>query len=732
MDIIDKIDTNNLTFEESFSIAQYCSQLLSNGSISDNLTVRTIAIHILNSWNRIPTTTYPIWTDIIEAIGFYPYLMKNEQTMPLNSLSDKIRQQSFLSDYLPSTYLHTDQKKLSEYLLSEKNVIASAPTSFGKSLLIEEIVASKRYKNIVIIQPTLALLDETRSKLKKYIASYKIIVRTSQSPSPEKGNLFLLTAERVMEYENFPHIDLLVIDEFYKLSLRRVDNRADILNNAFLKIVGAFNSKFYLLGPNIDGISQGFSEKYNAVFFKSDFSLVDCNVVDLSTTFDSKQSLRTLENQKLVKLYALLDDLKNEQTLIYCSSPSRARRFAKNYLNHLRESGETAHIQLPLIEWINKYVNENWSLAQELQFGIAIHDGSLQKHICSSIIKYFNEGKLQYIFCTSTIIEGVNTSAKNVILLDGKKGSNNIDFFDYSNIKGRSGRLMEHYIGTIYNFVPVPEKTSIIIDIPFYEQNKNILSDEILINIKKEDVQEQVLERYENLYKIDSKLMEIIKKNGTNVNGQMNIYYALLRDINTSQYSNIAWSQMPNWNQLIYILGLSEQNIFSFDNRHDIVSAKQLAHYVDTYRKSKNINAIISDIYTKNLSKIKKLTGEQKIAQLDKAIEAGFHIYRHWFQFSVPKAFRVIDNLQRYVCEQNGKKAGSYSYFVQQLETDFIQENMSILTEYGIPINTIHQISRYIPTTLEEDSVLDFIRENKEVIYHNLLQYEIDRLNQAL
>ena len=44
MDIIDKIDKNNLTFEESFSAAQYCSQLLSNGSISDNLTVRTIAI----------------------------------------------------------------------------------------------------------------------------------------------------------------------------------------------------------------------------------------------------------------------------------------------------------------------------------------------------------------------------------------------------------------------------------------------------------------------------------------------------------------------------------------------------------------------------------------------------------------------------------------------------------------------------------------------------------------
>ena len=36
-----------------------------------------------------------------------------------------------------------------------------------------------------------------------------------------------------MEYEEFPHIDLLIIDEFYKLSLRRKDERANILNNAF-------------------------------------------------------------------------------------------------------------------------------------------------------------------------------------------------------------------------------------------------------------------------------------------------------------------------------------------------------------------------------------------------------------------------------------------------------------------------------------------------------------------
>lgn len=199
--------------------------------------------------------------------------------------------------------------------------------------MIEELVASQNYRNIVIIQPTLALLDETRIKLKKYNAAYKIIVRTSQPPTDEKGNLFLLTAERVMEYELLPHIDLLVIDEFYKLSLKRVDERADTLNNAFLKIVGKFKSKFYLLGPNIDGITPGFAEKYDAEFYKSNYSLVDCNVIDLSDRFDFSLSSRSLDNKKLPVLYELLDKLENEQTLIYCSTPARARRFAKGILN---------------------------------------------------------------------------------------------------------------------------------------------------------------------------------------------------------------------------------------------------------------------------------------------------------------------------------------------------------------------------------------------------------------
>lgn len=49
--------------------------------------------------------------------------------MEEKSLSDEIRTNSFKSDYLEKTYMHAHQKQLSNLLMQEKNVIASAPTS---------------------------------------------------------------------------------------------------------------------------------------------------------------------------------------------------------------------------------------------------------------------------------------------------------------------------------------------------------------------------------------------------------------------------------------------------------------------------------------------------------------------------------------------------------------------------------------------------------------------------
>jgi hypothetical protein len=721
-DIIKNIkETDDFSYELSFSLALHCAKLLT-GSDTDRAIVYRAVIHILNKWDRIPTPTYPLWSDIIEAIGFYPYITKNADTINITSFADEVRQKSYLSDYLPNIYMHREQKKLSEYLNSDKNVVASTPTSFGKSLLIEELVASHKFKNIVIIQPTLALLDETRLKLKKYDYIYKIIVRTSQDPSDNKGNLFLFTAERVMEYTNFSTINLLIIDEFYKMSLNRVDERADTLNNAFLKIFDSFKPKFYLLGPNIDNITQGFTKKYNAVFYKTDYSLVDCDVKFITT--------EKRESSRRKKLFELLDEQASQQTLIYCSAPTRARELARKYLKYLKDKNVNANTNLPIIEWLDATIPK-WTLTESLSYGIAIHDGSLPKHLGTSIIRYFNERKIRCIFCTSTIIEGVNTSAKNVIIFDGKKGTKEIDYFDFNNIKSRSGRFMEHYLGMVYCFTQEPKKKSIVIDIPFYEQDADVLTSEILVNIQDKDVQPQVRQRYTEINAIEPELLKILKSNGTKIEGQIKIYNRLDRELK-SQYLKIYWNQMPTYEQILYLLQICENNCFSLDKSRGVRSVKQLAVILNKYRFHKNLNVIIQDIYNHSIGKLIYQTEQKEVEHYDRAIETAFHIYRHWLQFTIPKTFRVVDNLQRYVCEKNGYKAGSYSYFVQQLENDFVQKNLSILIEYGIPSETVNKLEHNIPDDLSEDDVIKHIKLYKNKLLDPLMQYERDRLEQCL
>ena len=121
-----------------------------------------IVIYALNNIDKISPESIPIWTDLIESIGFYPYLSKYSTRLAQLSLSEKIRQEHFKSYNIENIFLHDEQKYCLDKILNNTNMIISAHTSFGKSLLIEEVISSNKFNNILIIQPTLALLDETR------------------------------------------------------------------------------------------------------------------------------------------------------------------------------------------------------------------------------------------------------------------------------------------------------------------------------------------------------------------------------------------------------------------------------------------------------------------------------------------------------------------------------------------------------------------------------------------
>ena len=749
MDLFNKIrNISLLDYEEHFQLFQAVSNAINSIDESIQKSGRDYLINLIDVWNQVPTAIKPMWEDLIEAAGFYPYIEKYKMTP--EDFDSRIRQEYHKSKYIVNTVLHRAQKELSDLIFSKRNVIVSAPTSFGKSLLIEEIVASEVYRNIVIIQPTLALLDETRLKLRKYADKYKIIVKTSQEPSVEKGNVFLLTAERVLEYESMPLVDLLIIDEFYKLSKRREDNRANILNIAFLRLTKNPKCNFYLLGPNIDSISDGFVEKYNAVFYKTSYSLVYTESKDKFTEVTTKRGGKVNEED----IFAVLDSL-DDQSLIFCSSPSTARNLAFAYCKHLEAKGGNKDNNIPLIEWIYDNLNVEWSLAHCLSNEIGVHDGSMPKHISTSTIKYFNERKLKYLFCTNTIIEGVNTSAKNVVYYDNKIGKKAVDYFDYSNIRGRAGRLMEHCVGTVINLKKPPKAERMEVDIPAFTQNP--IDDEVLVNIEEEQIKPFNRERYQAFEKLPDGLKEILKRNAVSIHDQLEllpILHSMMVD--PIKRNDIIWSD-PRDKRLYYhlltIFDLVKDKFVDGKENNVLISTKWMASQTVSYCYEKSIQKIIDGLVVYRAKDFLKKAGvsfsesnfsmqsfmenypEQVRKIADESIEQVFKFQKNWLQYKIPKWLNVVDSLQKYVATELGIEAGDYSYIAESIENEFIDPNIRILTEYGVPSSAIRKILIHFGTRLKglsEDQVIATIIRNRALIGLYLTTYENESIDRCL
>ena len=243
---------------------------------------------------------------------------------------------------------------------------------------------------------------------------------------------------------------------------------------------------------------------------------------------------------------------------------------AFSYCAHLCTKGENAIEDLPLVEWISDNLSYRWSLSRCLQYEIAVHDGAMPKHITSSVIQYFNQKKIKYLFCTNTIIEGVNTSAKNVVFYDNKIGSRKIDYFDYSNIKGRAGRMMEHYVGRIINLHKPPKLESTEVDFPFFEQDP--VSSEILVNLEENEIKDinDNLVRYAEFKSKDPELQDILVRNGVTIEGQERILERLFIDLSVPlRREMIIWNRIDAklYDRLSYIFELCWETLSTEEER---------------------------------------------------------------------------------------------------------------------------------------------------------------------
>ena len=413
---------------------------------------------------------------------FYEMLAKHQQDTQI--IEPNI---GTISNYIYDKYLEcVDGRKLHKYQkriydLFEKGktnrYFLSASTSFGKTHLLFDIIQKMDYTNVVLIFPTIALLAEnlervyTEPNLASIKSKYTIHTLSDVDTFGEK-NLFIFTPERFLSYLEkdtnlVKDFHFVFIDEIYKIDN---DYEIDDVQKENERDIAYRLASFYALDPMIDVLLAGpyvnVSNKENDSFNKflqlNNIKFLDYNAIEIVSKDpiaayrkinynDGKLVINSNQRSKKATFITLIQDILavKENTLVYCYSRSQTEEYAKIILTEqILPVQENTELQL-LLDHIGNLYGTEWITYKCLQHGIGLHHGLLPKYIQKETINLFNAGILKVLLCTTTITEGVNTSAKNLIVLNSKKGNKTLKPFDAKNIAGRAGRFMQHYSGRI-------------------------------------------------------------------------------------------------------------------------------------------------------------------------------------------------------------------------------------------------------------------------------------------
>ena len=627
-----------------------------------------------------------IINSLIRDIGLFPYIEEEK----IDSFKDVVAINSFVCPNIRKnkTIFHFPQAKIFYTILSGQSVILSAPTSFGKSLIIDAVISTRLFKNIVIIVPTIALIDETRKRLNSFSNYYKIITHPTQSK--KENNIYILTQERAILDDFIDKVDFFVIDEFYRLSPQNInheDTRCDILNLVFYKLYNKCKH-FYMLGPNIDGLTKKIENSVSYIFFKENFPTV-------GTTIHREKGKPTA--QKIYDIFLC----NKEQTLVYCNSPKAIKELADGLIS-LKPLGSHDQIIYDLCSWIANTYHPDWSLIKYLQHRIGIHHARLPRSLGQLIIDLFNMKKLDILICTSTIIEGVNTSAKNVIIREQKIGNDDLDFFTFNNIAGRAGRMFKHFIGNVFIFSDPPQEQLPYVDIPVISQPPET-SINILLGMNIRDLDDSSYNKVVKFYDNSNLLLVDTLKKNPQIDPESQL--RLAKDIlnyKLSWYEKLYWTSIPTYSQLEFICEL----IFKYFNakklaNNSVKTAKQLCYLINRLRYKKAINCIIE-----NDIKYYK----EKDYSVDDCISKYLNFIRIWASHHFPTFLMCISSIQEEIYKKFDMPAGDYSYYAMSVESLFYDPALVCLEEYGIPLEISRKIEKNICFNGNLDLTIDKLK----------------------
>lgn len=639
-----------------------------------------------------------------------PYYSEKEDDSFFSKQLEYHKERDLLNHRRNNISFTSEQKKIYNEIVDKNNnrIIISAPTSFGKTMLVKEYIFNEQPETIVFIVPTNSLADEL---IGDFVQIYTDIGYTIYDTIKEKSkihekSIFIGTQEKFYQiYQNQNiEIDLFIIDEAYKLGDNINGSREVILNRAFIDTTN-IAKRVILLLPLVNSI-EGVAS-LNFKILKSEYAPVAKNFISIIDADFNSNMIKKISDDK-------------ESNLIYFNSPNETEAFYLKNLNNFKSENIISN------EWVERVetdFHKEWIPINAIRNGIGIHYGPMPKFIQKKVIDLFNKGTIKTVMATSSIIEGVNTPTKNIFITTSKDilgGTGNKNVIKFKNLIGRAGRLGIHKVGNVY-FMNKHKDVFDKVNIPYTEINLKIIveNEDLVVDINREseynsfnlnsdlDIESNAFEtnRPKTINSLNEsdfgkipaeKLSEILNKHGFTINQVKKI---------------IEYTKIVNINVfgILGILGASDPDIYSInviiDKRFESISdiLKELKKESKFKRKqnSQLVSIIIKMIYNAIPHKI--------IPALDFVIELN-EIYLKYNK----KSLFSSENIR----EANLKKVLFFNKFIGE-DVANIEESkkvMSKLFEYGIPYFRVKDFINEIVANIPENfSIYDI----KKTIYNN-------------
>ncbi len=385
------------------------------------------------------------------------------------------------------------QKRMWDGIDKYSRLGVSAPTSAGKSFVLVnkaiQVLLNQDGK-IFFIVPTNSLITQVSNDFKRKIRDLKLtnieVAQTVNDISLFKAPkiVYVLTQERAFSALNHPEANfsdvlMLIVDEIQ--NIEKVPLEDEERSKILFDVIQIFKNdiapqKIILSGPRLDKLESIIKEWFgddaksvtedlpsvlNVTYtFKTprgkgvDFvQYISENIfqsIEIDDKFHIKEKIlkrQKFDDDEYDLVASVINRSKRDGNIIFADKTKPAKNIAlgiaerldNNYLSDETDS---------FTDFVESTVHPKYALLQTLKKGVAYHHSKMPPHIRCLVEKLFAYRHLSTIVATTTLMQGVNLPAKNIIIKTPKVGSSeNLTGYEFSNLKGRAGRLMQDFVG---------------------------------------------------------------------------------------------------------------------------------------------------------------------------------------------------------------------------------------------------------------------------------------------